>query len=200
MHSPYHGHRPQGLPICGACAVALTASLSFGTTYQLVDIGVFPGEFGTAAVDINDSGQVLANSESSPSSFAVRYTPGVGLVKLDEGGTNNSRGVALNNAGQVAGYQRGMGTLGAPYYWRYTDGIGYQLNTAPAAATGGVASENVSMNELGTIVGSYEITSESAPSTLVCIRSTPANTWEEMYTYDPAFSGGFGSIVRSDQR
>lgn len=122
---------------------------------QIQELPVFPGDSISAALAINDNGQVVGTSGicAVPTSFA----PGVHAVLWQHGtvtnlggfggGMNNS-GLAINNAGQVVGISDLPGdTATHAFFWQ--SGVMTDLGTLP----GDVYSQANDINSEGQVVG-----------------------------------------------
>jgi probable HAF family extracellular repeat protein len=103
----------------------------------MTDLGV--GGCGGAAVDINEAGQVLINS----CNHVFRYTAGV-MLDLGNLGMADSSGLAINDAGEVAGTSRVSPT--ATHAFLYTGGTMVDLG-----APGGTSSTAADLNNAGQV-------------------------------------------------
>jgi probable HAF family extracellular repeat protein len=98
-------------------------------------------------------GQIVGSvSAGGTSCYAVRYTPGLGVVPLGwlKNPGNNPIGVAtdINEAGQVAGYATTSGGT-AMHAFRYTDGKGLK----DLGALAGLNTKAFGINSSGDVVG-----------------------------------------------
>ncbi|MFO0808598.1 MAG: PEP-CTERM sorting domain-containing protein [Gemmataceae bacterium] len=143
-------------------AAALAAFLATASApaqvvqYVVTAIDYPPGTWTSSIpASVNNAGQatgyVIGNSPSAPGYRAWRYTPGVGTVDLGSLGPadSNSRGSAINAAGQVVGYTNvAAGMTGGAY--RFTTGVGMvNLGTL----SGDNFSQAFGINNAGQVVG-----------------------------------------------
>src|SRR6266853_794810 len=113
------------------------------------DLGTLPGGDYSAAFAINDSGVVVGTSNTATSMHAFSWTASQGLRDLGTlPGTNASSAFSINNQGQVAGSSGAHAAL-------WTNGTIQDLGTL-----GGATSEAHDVNNLGTVVGVSDTSSD----------------------------------------
>lgn len=121
------------------------ASLSFGQTYQVTDLGAsfFPSA-------VNNSGAVCGTISGSSGQAAARWTSTSGLATLGSLGVVGSTSSSINSNGDIAGtYSYSSGGSNASGAFRWTSNSGLQgLSTLGGAHASGKA-----INDSGIIVG-----------------------------------------------
>ena len=144
-----------------------TRAFRFTEGEGMIDLGALPGGANSRAYGINDSGQVVGESDTGPilslgarlrrfpSLFGTRaflWTEGVGMADLGHlgGGTSGAR--AMNNNGVVVGSSDLMNGTGHAFYWTKAGGM-IDLNTLLPLNSGWVLTEANGVNDRGQITG-----------------------------------------------
>jgi probable HAF family extracellular repeat protein len=125
-------------------------------SYQITDLGTLPGDSGSNAFGLNDSGQVVGESHGSHHAFLWDVTNGMqDLGTLP--GNRFSRALGVNDSGQVVGFSYTDFLHRHAVLWDATKGI-QDLGTLP----GDSFSEARGINDSGQVAG-YSCTSFSGP-------------------------------------
>ena len=137
------------------------SGLVFGITHafqwengNMIDLGTLPGDNGSIAYDINDSGQAIGYSSNSllRQSRATLWSNGQ-VIDLGTLGGNMSAAIAINNKGQVAGFDT-VGGNGAPNHaFIWEDGEMADLNSLIDRDSGWFLQQVSGINDSGQIVG-----------------------------------------------
>ena len=137
------------------------SGLVFGITHafqwengNMIDLGTLPGDNGSIAYDINDSGQAIGYSSNSllRQSHATLWSNGQ-VIDLGTLGGNMSAAIAINNKGQVAGFDT-VGGNGAPNHaFIWEDGEMADLNSLIDRDSGWFLQQVSGINDSGQIVG-----------------------------------------------
>jgi probable HAF family extracellular repeat protein len=121
---------------------------------NMIDLGTLPGYNGSTAYDINDSGQAIGYSLNSTlkQSHATLWSNGevIGLGTL---GGNMSAATAINNKGQVAGFDTVTGNGGLNHGFIWEDGKMADLNSLIPEDSGWFLQVVSGINDRGQIVG-----------------------------------------------
>lgn len=140
-----------------AVAVLLAATSAWAVPlpvhYALTDLGSLVGGYGSAANDINDSGQITGVAvTASGYDHAFLYSHGrmVDLGALPGGSYSDSVGLGINNQGQVTGFSS---TASDFHAFLYSNGRMNDLGTLP----GGSESNGDDINDSGQITGSAQV-------------------------------------------
>lgn len=154
-----HSINESGMITGGSSGRAFLYTGTPGVDGHMVDLGSLAG---TESVGngINASGQVAGTSNSDPLAAAAmrafRYvgTPGVdgAMQPLGSLGGISSFGMAINDAGQVAGYS-GVSLNVAEHAFLYTGTPGQGGAMADLGTLGGPNSRGFGINNLGQVVG-----------------------------------------------
>ncbi len=116
--------------------------------YELVALGSFGGQFGTA-VAINNNGQIAGWAQfPAGESHAFLYDPNSKMKDLGTFGGKNSYAHDLNDKGQVVGFSENISGSRHAFIW--TNGVGMNELVLP-----GDSSEAVAINNKGQVVGFY---------------------------------------------
>jgi probable HAF family extracellular repeat protein len=112
------------LGVCGAAILLLSAvshaqpPTIFSPRYRVIDLGVPPGAVASAAVAINNSGQVVGyanDSSGAPRAFIWSRT--TGIQELGTLGGNTSVATGINSAGHVTGYSTTASGETHAFFW-----------------------------------------------------------------------------------
>ncbi len=121
---------------------------------KMIDLGTLPGDNGSTAYDINDSGQAVGASSNSTlkQSHATLWSNGE-VTNLGTLGGNMSAAIAINNKGQVAGFDTVTGNGGLNHGFIWEDGEMADLNSLIDEDSGWFLQEVSGINDRGQIVG-----------------------------------------------
>ena len=142
-----------GAVVLGLCSSAALAEVR----YTVTNLGTLPGGYASYAYGINNSGQVVGYSYSSPAGYyhAFLYSNGsmTDLGTLPGGAPLQSYAYGINNTGQIVGqsstYTAGDKNPVTEHAFRYSGGVMSALGTLP----GGVGSVANGINDSGQVVG-----------------------------------------------
>lgn len=121
----------------------------------MIDLGTLGGSYSAAAA-INDSGQVVGQSETSDGHFhAFLWTDANGMIDLGIAGVH-SAAVGINNSGDVVGWRQvgPMPSMSVGFLWTPAEGT---------VDTGTVTSYAEGINNVGQVVG-WNVEYEPPPS------------------------------------
>ncbi len=121
---------------------------------NMIDLGTLPGDNGSTAYDINDSGQAVGASSNSTlkQSHATLWSNGE-VTNLGTLGGNMSAAIAINNKGQVAGFDTVTGNGGLNHGFIWEDGEMADLNSLIDEESGWFLQQVSGLNDRGQIVG-----------------------------------------------
>lgn len=121
---------------------------------QMIDLGTLPGFNGSTAYDINDAGQAIGYSWNTitSQSHATLWSNGQ-VTDLGTLGGNQSAAVAINNKGQVAGFDTITGNGGRTHGFIWEDGNMANVNSLIAADSGWFVQQVTGINDRGQMVG-----------------------------------------------
>jgi len=137
------------------------SGLAFGITHafqwengKMIDLGTLPGDNGSIAYDINDSGQAIGYSSNNitKQSHATLWSSGQ-VTDLGTLGGNQSAAVAINNKGQVVGFDTTTGNGGLNHGFIWEDGQMADVNSLIAADSGWFLQQVTGINDRGQMVG-----------------------------------------------
>ncbi len=136
-------------------ALITQSAIAAPPPYTLQGLGDLPGgKFESAALDINDSGQVVGESVSGyGSKEAFLWDPKTGMIGLGKlAGYADSRAYGINDRGEVAGFSENGSSVAEAFIWTAADGL-VSLGDLPG---GPVRSRARAINNAGEVVGSAE--------------------------------------------
>lgn len=149
----------QGGAINGKGQVAFTEANGTATRAKFYDgervrdLGTLGGALATAA-DVNDLGQVTGDSTVDAEgtvTHAYRWSAATGMVDLSKPGYGQSHGIAINNKGQVAGYNEFSNpSIGHGFFWSPQTGM---LDVGALGPYGSIA---YVINDAGVVAGASE--------------------------------------------
>lgn len=137
------------------------SGLAFGITHafewengKMIDLGTLLGYNHSTAYDINDSGQAVGYSANTliKQSHATLWSNGE-ITNLGTLGGNQSAAVAINNKGQVAGFDTTTGNGGLHHGFIWEDGQMADVNSLIAADSGWFLQQVTGINDRGQMVG-----------------------------------------------
>jgi probable HAF family extracellular repeat protein len=127
-------------------------------SYQITDLGALPGDTGSEAFGINDSGQVVGESFPRIDGNSFLWDATNGMQDLGTlPGDRFSRAQGVNNSGQVVGFSGTAADHTHAFLWDAVHGM-QDLGTLP----GDSFSKALGVNDSGQVVG-YSCTSFSGP-------------------------------------
>jgi probable HAF family extracellular repeat protein len=141
--------------------VVFFCSLAMAQKYKVTDLGVLPGDSGSAGININSSGQVTGCSDTSTSqsnlcafilpSHAFLWSSGRMRDLGTLSGDDLSIGFGLNDSGAVVGFSENTQTgVGHGFLWTLKSGKMIDLGTLPG---GNAYSDADAITSKGVIVG-----------------------------------------------
>jgi probable HAF family extracellular repeat protein len=133
---------------------AVDASIAL-RRYEVVDLGIAPGDWWSGAVAISSRGEVVAGN-SGGAGRPVIFKPALETI-----GVNRGWPVGITSTKVVAGnYQAATNESGAPIWhpFRWSKGVLTELATLP----GGTFAFATAMNESGTVVGFSDFGGDAA--------------------------------------
>ena len=116
-------------------ALASVAAASQSTHYVITDMGVLPGDSGSAAYGVNDSGQVVGASTSSAGTSRAVLSSGGSLTDvgaLAAPGSGSASAMGINDTGTIV---LSIGNGPHKYGYLYGGGTSLELSTAPGCST-----------------------------------------------------------------
>lgn len=121
---------------------------------QMIDLGTLPGFNGSTAYDINDAGQAIGYSwnTSAKQSHATLWSNGQ-VTDLGTLGGNQSAAIAINNKGQVVGFDTVTGNGGLNHGFIWEDGNMANINSLIAGDSGWFVQQISGINDRGQMVG-----------------------------------------------
>ena len=127
----------------------------------ILDLGTLGGKY-SCAVDVNDRGQVIGNSDvpaSTPDkpSHAFLWESGKGMTDLGTLGGTSSYARAINNAGRVVGSSQAEDSSMRAFLWARGRGM------TELGMPGGASSSATGINEAGVVVGDWSLPGEVEP-------------------------------------
>jgi len=132
----------------------------------VMDLGTLPGFFHHTAWAVNENGWVVgtARAQATNTTAAFLWKPGTGMASLPApAGLVNPRALAINAAGDVAGYAVDP-TSGASHatLWR-AGNPPIDLGTLNPSSTQALASQALGINDAGVVVGTSEVGNIASP-------------------------------------
>lgn len=143
--------------LAGAVIVAVLAGgASGGVTYQMTPLGVLPGKAWSVAQDVNNYGQVVGWSEE----FAAFLWDAAGGIRplgnLTGADHRNQYAYAINDAGQVTGYETDASWANHGYVWSETGGF-QDVGVVVSPPHTGDSTRAFGINSSGNVVGDCHV-------------------------------------------
>jgi probable HAF family extracellular repeat protein len=132
----------------------------------MISLGTLGGGVNSSAYGINNSGQVVGETDTAPilqlrsrftdvspfGTHAFLWTDGIGMRDLGDLGGGTSRAMAINNNGLVVGSSRLINGAVHAFSWTHTKGM-IDLNSLLPLFSGWVLIEASGVNDRGQITG-----------------------------------------------
>jgi probable HAF family extracellular repeat protein len=143
-----------------------TRAFRFTEGVGMVSLGTLPGGKRSSAYGINDSGQVVGESDNGPilnptfflkgislfGTHAFLWTDGVGMTDLGHLGGGSSTALAINNNGIVVGTSTLIDGTSRAFRWTRAEGM-IDINTLLPRSSGWVLFGAYDVNDKGQITG-----------------------------------------------
>jgi probable HAF family extracellular repeat protein len=168
--------------------VGSTVSGNGVARYVVQDLGALPGDSSSAAMGLNELGQVVGWSNGPNGTRAFVYTDGAGMAELPPlPGQSAARARDINDAGQVSGAS-GVETTSSPMHAvRWTEGVPRDLGTLGT----GLFSQGLVLNAYGQVVG-YSYTDGGALSGIHAFSFTDGDGMTDL---TPDSQSGYATAV-----
>jgi probable HAF family extracellular repeat protein len=140
-------HRMLGVVMLGLVLVAPSLALAQGYTFMTLD---FPGAVSTSALGINNSGQIVGQTNTASEAHGFLYDRG-SLSLIDVPGAVGTIATGINDSGHIVGYYF-AGTFPQPAQGFVYDGTHFSSINFPGASNTFVWG----INNRGQIIGSYQ--------------------------------------------
>ena len=165
------------------CAVPLALSSVAAASpsgYYITDIGVLPGDTGSAAYGVNDSGQVVGASISSAGTSSVVLYSGGSLIDISALASLSGSGAAtgINDSGTVA---LSVGSGPRKYGYLYAGGTATELS-AGTGVLNGLQNRAYAINSTGEVTGYYSPISATTAAFLYSATSGASSDIENTET------------------
>ena len=141
----------------GAVVVAVLAGgVSGAVTYQMTSLGALPGKEWSVAQDVNNCGQVVGYSTE----FAAFLWDAAGGIRplgyLTGADHRNQYAYAINDAGQVTGYETAASWENHGYVWTETGGF-QDIGVVVSGSYTGDSTRAFGINSSGNVAGDCHV-------------------------------------------